>query len=245
MNRRGFFKFLGIGAAAAIVAPRVLASERHESYDEMMEKIVLTIDNELRKDHKNIERNLTIFEEPRKGYDYSIGVFNGDGLGGSPSCISVMRIGEGNEPSVQVAEYVTTKHNPAQLVSIIAQIARRYGEKCKDIRGPMIVIEQVMAPGDMTQAQLKIMGFTRFFKVTGTTNDKNGKNVEWKKDGWYTTKFSLSVMMDRFTEAVREGWYKPQSIQLGCDLTQDVGTKYPTAVVKAAAQSYMAQIELQ
>ena len=47
MNRRSFFKFLGIGAATAAVAPKMLAQP---SYSDMMEQIVLTIDRELRKD---------------------------------------------------------------------------------------------------------------------------------------------------------------------------------------------------
>ena len=103
----------------------------------------------------------------------------------------------------------------------------------------MIVIEQVSAPGDVTQDQLKKMGSKRFFKVSGNTRDKNGKNVPWIREGWYTTKFSGELMMDRFTEAVKSGWYKPQSMQLGGDLTVAGGTKYPTAWVRAAAQSYV------
>lgn len=47
MNRRSFFKFLGIGAATAAVAPKMLAQP---SYSDMMEQVVLTIDRELRKD---------------------------------------------------------------------------------------------------------------------------------------------------------------------------------------------------
>jgi hypothetical protein len=92
MNRRSFFKFLGIGAATAAVAPKMLAEditprdgqyfvgidvnkdnsacwaivrngkiigvniigsgrgvEFSESYDDMMEKVVLTIDRELKR----------------------------------------------------------------------------------------------------------------------------------------------------------------------------------------------------
>jgi hypothetical protein len=34
MNRRSFFKFLGIGAATAVVAPKMLAEKTHEVYPE-------------------------------------------------------------------------------------------------------------------------------------------------------------------------------------------------------------------
>jgi hypothetical protein len=175
---------------------------------------------------------LLVFEEPREGREYSAGVQTGYGLNRNEddmSCISVVRKGsrEREEPDTQVAEFVSKKINPADLTLFAACIGAWY-KKCK------FSIEQITNPGDVTQNQLKIMGFNRFFSAVSPKG--------YKRDGWYTTKSSLSVMMDRFTEAVREGWYKPQSIQLRGDITKVEGTKYLTAVVKAAAQSYMAQI---
>lgn len=57
MNRRNFFKWLGIGAATAAVAPKVLASP---SYDQMMEDVVTTIDSKLRKDAGKVNPEYTI-----------------------------------------------------------------------------------------------------------------------------------------------------------------------------------------
>ena len=141
MNRRSFFKFLGIGAATAVVAPKMLAVESTGLSGTPVNKKPF-IPNPIYVQHTPEEfgfiEGLTIFEEPREGYDYSIGVEPGDGLGGSPSVVSVMRVGKGDEPCEQVAEFVSGKHNPAQLVPIVAKISRKYRGKCIDPRGPMI-----------------------------------------------------------------------------------------------------------
>ena len=217
MNRRTFFKFLGIGAATAAVAPNIFAEITPKEYSPIAIG-KLEIDG------------LTIYEEPREGYDYSIGVETGHGLGVDPSVISVMRVGKIDEPCVQVAEYVSHEQSPVELVPIVAQIARYYGEECIDPRGPLLVIEQVSAPGDTTQHQLKRMGFTRFYQ---------SRKEFLEKSGWYTTKFSYPMTMERFIESVRNEWYKINSIALSGDLTASGGGKYPTVWVRAATQSYV------
>ena len=74
MNRRSFFKFLGIGAATAAVAPKVLA-------DIKPSKVWYTADEWK-------WEPLVTWEEPRSKADYSIGVCVGDGLRDStPTCI--------------------------------------------------------------------------------------------------------------------------------------------------------------
>jgi hypothetical protein len=219
MNRRSFFKFLGIGASAVAVAPKIMAVEQWFTFN------------------KPLKGNLTVFETPRKGYDYSIGVEEGF----EESCFSIMRIGKSNEPCVQVAEYMAHRIYPTEFTYDIARVTKEYGVVCNDPRGPLLVIEQVSAPGDITQNQLKIMGFTRFFKVAGNTKDKNGKSVPWNRDGWYTTKFSGPIMIGRFKEAVRNGWYKPKSVKL----TRYDSMRVPNnelrsnACFMAAAQSYV------
>lgn len=214
MNRRRFLSFLGIGAATAVVAPKVLASMPTQ------------------KDfYTSLDGKLSVFEKAREGYDYSIGVETGDGFS-TPSVFSVMRIGNDNEPCAQVAEYVSRDRNVTQFSYDIAKVAGMYRAFCKDPRGPMLVIEQVSAPGDCTQVQLKIMGLTRFYTLPYKylKKDRNGdyREVETLKTGWYSSKFSGKLMMDRFNDALKEGWYKPNSKMLSA------------SQVRAAALSYIA-----
>ena len=81
MNRRSFFKLLGIGAATAVVAPSVLVAE-----PKRVERTVADWKRQF----------LIVYEEPHGKGDYSIGVDVGSGLGGDsdPSCVSVMREGK-------------------------------------------------------------------------------------------------------------------------------------------------------
>ena len=215
MNRRSFFKFLGIGAATAAVAPKVVALMSNE------EDFFTSLDGKL-----------SVFEKARKGYDYSIGVETGNGVG-TPSVFSVMRIGNENEPCVQVAEYMSHDEIQMDFAENIRKVSYLYQAVCKDLRGPMLVIEQISVPGDTVQAQLKIMGLTRFYKAV------NSKGI--KRDGWYSTKFSGPIMMDRFKAAVKEGWYNPKSVKL----TRYDSMRVPNKELRsnpyfmAAAQSYV------
>jgi hypothetical protein len=219
MNRRSFFKFLGIGAATAAVAPKMLADKP---------KYTIGIDTAIGNDRTVVDwdrKNLTVFEEPRGKADYSIGVVVGNGLRNStyPSVVSVMRKGNGDEPDVQVAEYVSYEIPPSYLAYVIADMARRYVEVCTDPRGPMLVIEQVESFGDLVQHQLKQMGFKRFFTT---------KTAMWKeKEGWYCTRLSKPIITSRFEYAVESGWYKPKSSRLG-----KISNK---PAFMAAAQSYI------
>ena len=227
MNRRSFFKFLGIGAATAAVAPKMLAGKPS--------KIEYTVDDwkwTPIQTHMNCSIDgFTIFEEPHEGYDYSIGVETRYGLGGDPSVVSVMRVGKDREPDVQVAEFSSPHHNGSQLVPIVASIARKYGEKCIDPRGPMIIIEQVQAPGDTVQWQLKIMGFTRFYKAVSAKG--------MKRDGWYSTSWSIPMLMGRFVEALRQERYTPKSEILCYMISKPTKTVYENPYFRASAQSYV------
>ncbi len=218
MNRRNFFKFLGIGAATAAVVPKVVAETEHVP--------PLDISTMAR---------VRFFEEPRDGYDYSIGVEMGDGTPQHPTVASVMRVGNGEEPCEQVAEYLSLDQG-GKVASNIAYIVKKYGEKCKDPRGPLLVIEQVQAPGDTVQHMLKIMGFTRFFKTVRYTENKKSRT---EKEGWYTTRFSFPILTDRLIHAVGKGDYKTRSNGLNAGLAKPEKERHWDAWVRAAAQSYI------
>lgn len=217
MNRRKFFKFLGIGAATA-VAPNMLAEIKSETYPECNGgNITLKMLQDAYAKAKINPPNkllvcldgIKIYEEPKHGYDYSIGVDVGNGLNTS-SCISVMRKGLVNEPDVQAAEFVSGTHTPSSLVPVIAAIAEKYGVGCTDPRGPLLVIEQVSSSGDVTQHQLKLMGFTRFYEFVQYRKNRPLAT----KSGWYSNVRSRPILMARFNDAVSSGKYQPKSSSL-------------------------------
>jgi hypothetical protein len=163
---------------------------------------------------------LLVYEEPNQApgmegqaQDYSIGIDTADGLGKEDeerTCICVTRNMKDREFDVQVAEITSTRINPAQAVGFAACIAAWYGRNTKDQRGVKFCIEQRERPGDDCQFQLKMMGFTNHHKMI-SYDRKDVKENNSQMEGWYSSAWSVPMLMGRFVEAVNGGWYKPNS----------------------------------
>jgi hypothetical protein len=136
------------------------------------------------------------FIDAEKGYDYVIGIHTG--IGAELSVISVLRVGKDDEPVVQVAELVWPGDEKVLIDAKI--VGREYGKYLPD--GPLFSIEQVRAPGDILQHQLKFAGFRRFYKtIRYRTDIKKPK----PKEGWYSISWSRPLMTERFITAQKEG----------------------------------------
>jgi hypothetical protein len=55
------------------------------------------------------------------------------------------------------------------------------------------------------------MGFNYFHGMTYYDGRKLPKQNEAFKQGWYTNTWSRAFLLNKFTEAVKGGWYKPNS----------------------------------
>lgn len=153
-----------------------------------------------------------VYEEPTVA-DYSCGIDTAYGLGEEDedrSVISVDRNRFGADFDYQVAEYTTNRMNSAQLVGPAACIAAYFSQRTKDWRGVKFAIEQITGPGDTCQNQLKLMGFNHHHKPR-RYDSKKVKDNSTTKEGWYSTGWSVPILMTRFIEAVNNGWYKPAS----------------------------------
>jgi len=156
---------------------------------------------------------LLVFEEPKDGRDYSIGIDTADGLGHEEedrAVICVTNNAKGNFPDVQVAEWVSNRVNPPQTVGFAAAIGAWFNPKCRDPRGVKFCIEQRMRPGDDCQHQLKLMGFTYHHDMR-RYDKKNVNKTKGSQQGWLTGEWSRRFMLNRFVDAVSNGWYKPNS----------------------------------
>lgn len=197
---------------------------------------------------------LFVFEEPKMGRDYSAGIDTADGLGKEDEDRSVCNItysAKGNYPDIQVAEFVSNRLNPPQLVGFVAALGAWYGPMCRDPRGVKFCIEQRMRPGDDCQLQLKLMGFSWHHLMT-RYDSKNVKESKGQKEGWYTSEWSRPFILNRFVDAVTNGWYKPNSKYLIAELAEferKIGAKGKSRMdhqsgkhddrIWAAAQAYI------
>lgn len=163
---------------------------------------------------------LLVFEQPKPGRDYSIGIDTADGLGKEDEdrcVINVTLSAKGNHPDIQVAEFVSNRINPPQTVGFAAALGAWYGAVCRDPRGAKFCIEQRERPGDDCQLQLKLMGFT-FQHVMTRYDSKKVSEKQGQKEGWYSNAWSVPFLMNRFVDAVNGGWYKPNSKYLIAEL---------------------------
>lgn len=184
-------------------------SHRGQKYDWVMVPLLPFDDSE----DANTFGKVLVYEEPTEGYDYSFGVDTADGLGMELEDRSVLSgthnvFGEGCD--VQVCEFVDNRVNAPQMVGFAACLAAWYGEKTKDPRGVKFAIEQRMRPGDDCQLQLKLMGFN-FHHIDISYDDKQVKENKGRKEGFYTREHTRKMLMNRFTDAINNGWYIPNS----------------------------------
>jgi hypothetical protein len=163
------------------------------------------------------ERNtldyLLVYEWPVRGQRYSCGVDTADGLGKEGeerTCLSVARNRFMGQCDQQVAELTSNRINSAQVVAFAACVGALYGPYCPDARGMKYCIEQTQGPGDTCQHQLKMMGFFNHH-IPRRYDSKKIKDDSPRKEGWYSSAWSVPMLMTRFVEAVNGGWYEPRS----------------------------------
>ncbi len=171
-------------------------------------------------DERSSLDKILIFEDPnsapgREGReeDYSIGIDTADGLGHDDedrSVCSVTRSMQGENCDVQVAEFCSNRVNAPQMVGFAACLAAFYGQKTSDPRGCKFAIEQRERPGDDCQLQLKLMGFT-FHHIDTRYDSKVVRENKGHREGWYTNAWSRPLLLNRFIDAVENGWYRPNS----------------------------------
>jgi len=164
---------------------------------------------------ENCFDKLLIYRPPEPNRNYAIAIDNAYGLNTPQEdrlSITVHLNNNNMEPDDQVASFTSIRVNSPQSARIAAAIATLYGT---DGRGnvtaanPLVcrfAIEQIRKPGDTCQNDLKIMGFLDHHPMH--FYDKKG-NVDLSKttqEGWRTTRWSRSILLDRFVEAMNTGW---------------------------------------
>lgn len=184
-------------------------SNRDERYDWELVPL-LPIDEETESYTFN---KLLVYEPPQRGAIYSCGVDTAHGLGKEDEdrfCASMTRVSVGSGCDFQSCELTSLNFSPAQAVPFLAAMATWYGQISGHYRGVKFSIEQVEGPGDTCQNQLKIMGFN-YHHTPGRLDGRKIKDENKNREGWYSNRTSVPILMDRFVEAVNGGWYVPYS----------------------------------
>jgi hypothetical protein len=142
---------------------------------------------------------LQMWQHPRKGHRYVMGVDVGDGLGLDRSVVDVMRMGTIDECEEQVAQFISDTTAPRALAGIIDAVGHLY--KWPDGREAMAAIE-CNNHGLSTQDTLQLhLGYRHFF--IWEVLDQADPNKRWTtKMGWVTTNRTRPILLDQFYTGV-------------------------------------------
>lgn len=142
---------------------------------------------------------LQIWEHPRRGHRYVLGVDVGDGLGRDRSVCDVFRVGTIEEPEEQVAQFITDDLSPHALASCLDTIGQMY--RWPDGREAMAAIENNFH-GLSVQDTLQLHLGYRHFYIWEVLDQADPKKRFTTKIGWVTTRKSRPILLDQLYSGV-------------------------------------------
>lgn len=155
------------------------------------------------------EGKLLIWEHPKEGYRYGVGIDTGDGLGQDSSVCEVVRKGTIHENDKQCAEWnspYVNAHDLAPVGLAIACYYRSYNVQGHEgeVLDPIVVIE-CMGNGESTQHDMRLMGWSNFHQWIRYDTRKLRKNKSTKM-GVMMVPWFRSMIMDYLIKFLRDGW---------------------------------------
>jgi hypothetical protein len=156
-----------------------------------------------------------IFEEPRRGFTYVVGV---DGSYGDPeydpfdavtgekdpSAVEVLRVGTKDEPAEQVASFMGYVHPTDELPLIAEKLGKRYGDQTNENYPAMMACEvNNGSPSAQTQDQLLKRGYPHFY-IWPKKNRVGGGYTN--AIGWETTPRTRPWITSCVVKDIQEGF---------------------------------------
>lgn len=166
-----------------------------------------------------------IWEEPREGFDYSIGCDTGTGVGGDRTVLNVTRYGTDEEPDVQVAEFASDSIPTAEIYVYMVALCALYSKYMKDNPAnkthPKMCIEMKRKFGDLPYHMCRQLGLRRWHQWGHGFDRKTFKEHDLGKNariGWFTNEWSRPLLLSSFQYAIENGWYVVKSKWLAEEL---------------------------
>lgn len=143
---------------------------------------------------------LLVWEPPRRGYRYAMGVDVAEGVGGDRSVVEVIRCGTLEEPDVQVAEYASDHLDTVEFSRAVDAIGRFY----RDSEGlEAFATVEANGPGKDVIATLNYnLDYTN--QYIWKFYDKR-TNLYSTKLGWWTTPSTRPRLISRAQHALFQG----------------------------------------
>ena len=142
---------------------------------------------------------LQVWEPPKPGNKYYIGVDVSDGIGADRSVISVVRAATERAPFEEVAQYISNDILPIDLAYVVDTVGRFYpdgdGQEAK-------VAVETNNHGLATHSELdRHLGYTNFY-IWQWEDSRPGAKRLTNKAGWYTSKRTRPLLITRLFQAL-------------------------------------------
>ena len=140
-----------------------------------------------------------VWEYPKWGARYVLGVDPSEGLGQDRAVIDVLRLPTMDEPAEQVAQFISNRTNQRDTAFIADAIGRLYRDRTSGLEALMAVETN---KGDAVQELLDLhLGYRHFYQREYSDAFDPSTRLQNKK-GWYTDRKNRPVMLQYLLDAV-------------------------------------------
>ena len=143
-----------------------------------------------------------MWEPPRKGFVYTVGVDPSWGMGQDRSVIHVLRNGTMHSPDTQVAEFVTDDINMHDLAPICNLIGRLYADETEQLEALMSV--ECNISDDIVHDLRNKYGYGNLFIWKYYDSIKRQLS---NKLGWWTNARTRPKLINKAMQYVKHGWW--------------------------------------
>lgn len=148
------------------------------------------------------EGGLVMWEPPRKGFTYTIGVDPSWGIGEDRTAIHVLRNGTINATDAQVAEFCSADMNSHEVVPICYMLGQLYKDEIEDLEALMVIETNI---SDVIVHKLRMD-----FNYTNQYIRKRFDNVTkaWTNQlGWRTDLRTRPAIIGKGVHYIKNGWW--------------------------------------
>lgn len=153
----------------------------------------------------NLDFYLRIWEKPKAGFKYTIGVDVGSGIGQNKTVFDILRQGADDEPAVQVAQLASAFIGSYDAASFALVLGIYYGQFMSPTKEALMAPEVQIATGDFISDHLSRLGYTNFYYMERFDQRRHPGQKSMRR-GWATVGWSRQMMMELYEYAIKSGW---------------------------------------
>lgn len=154
-------------------------------------------------DPKKWDNHLIVWERPKPGCVYVVGVDGAHGIqGGDNSAIEVLRVGNRHKGDEQVAEWCGNI-SPFELAKVAMEIGKFYKDRNLGLEAMMACEVNPGSPTFITQTELQKMGYINFYTWERPLKINGGTSTEY---GWWTTVSTRPLLIERIEEYIKKDY---------------------------------------